>query len=196
MIVTEPDGLPAYLDPQWVAQTGIEVLEHGLPALPDVLTYEMSIPLTYWKGDECAVVLFLSFRDPGDGVQWPRVCMGTFFREAESWQAHRAWGFKGWSYDPIARPDYLGDLDGEAIGSCGGLSNAEPAPGSPAAAIVGRVAPAVKQIALVQDGREDRRPLESHLGAWVVCIERASPYEVRALDEHGTMLGSIPGDTA
>jgi hypothetical protein len=32
----------------------------------------------------------------------------------------------------------------------------------------GHASPAVKYIALVQDGREDLRPLESHFGAWVV----------------------------
>jgi hypothetical protein len=42
----------------------------------------------------------------------------------------------------------------------------------------GRVGPAVTQIALIQDGHEDRRPLESHLGAWVICTEQASPFQV------------------
>lgn len=48
------------------------------------------------------------------------------------------------------------------------------------------------QIALVQDGQEDRRVLESHFGAWVVCTERTSPFEVTVLDENGVVLGSIP----
>jgi hypothetical protein len=54
-----------------------------------------------------------------------------------------------------------------------GSSAADPAPGYPAIIAVGCVAPSVEQIALTQDGHEDRRPLESHFGAWIVCTERA-----------------------
>jgi len=39
----------------------------------------------------------------------------------------------------------------------------------------GTAALAVRQIALIQDGHEDRRPLDSHFGAWVVCTENAPP---------------------
>jgi hypothetical protein len=44
---------------------------------------------------------------------------------------------------------------------------------------------------LIQDGYEDRRLLESHFGAWVVCTEQASPFQVTALDASGTALASI-----
>ncbi|HUY51042.1 MAG TPA: hypothetical protein VMV92_35945 [Streptosporangiaceae bacterium] len=37
----------------------------------------------------------------------------------------------------------------------------------------------------------DRRPLESRFGAWVVCTEQASPFQVTALDQNGTVLSSI-----
>ena len=38
----------------------------------------------------------------------------------------------------------------------------QPPPGYPAAVVTGRVGPAVTQIALIQDGHEDRRPLQSY----------------------------------
>jgi hypothetical protein len=60
-----------------------------------------------------------------------------------------------------------------------------------AAIEAGRVAPAVKQIALIQDGQEGRRVLESHFGAWVVWTERTTPFVITALDESGFVLGSI-----
>lgn len=41
-------------------------------------------------------------------------------------------------------------------------------------------------------GHEDRRRLESHFGAWVICTEQTSPFQVTALDENGAVLGSIP----
>jgi hypothetical protein len=57
--------------------------------------------------------------------------------------------------------------------------------------MAGRVAPEVKQIALIQDGQEDRRALESHFGAWVVCTEQPTPFVVTALAEDGSVLGSV-----
>ncbi len=40
-------------------RTGIDVLEHGLPPLPEVLTHEMAIPMACWIAGQCAVVLVL-----------------------------------------------------------------------------------------------------------------------------------------
>jgi hypothetical protein len=36
----------------------------------------------------------------------------------------------------------------------------------------------------------DRRPLRSHFGAWVVCLEQWSPYQINALDRAGAVIGS------
>jgi hypothetical protein len=59
--------------------------------------------------------------------------------------------------------------------------------------MTGRVSPAVTHLTIIQNDREDRRELQSHFGAWVVCVDRWSPYRVNALDETGTILGSIAG---
>jgi hypothetical protein len=75
----------------------------------------------------------------------------------------------------------------------GGSSQArEVRPGRPAFIATGRAAPEVKYLAVVKDGHEDRRPLESHFGAWVVCTEQPGPFEVTALDATGTVLASLP----
>ena len=55
----------------------------------------------------------------------------------------------------------------------------------------GTAASAVRQIALIQDGHEDRRPLNSHFGAWVICTEHSAPCNVAALDQDDAVLGSI-----
>ena len=55
----------------------------------------------------------------------------------------------------------------------------------------GQVGLAVTQIALIQDGHDDRRPLESHLGAWVIYTQPTSPFQVTALDANGTVLASL-----
>lgn len=54
----------------------------------------------------------------------------------------------------------------------------------------GQVGLAVTQMAL-KDGHEDCGPPESHFGAWVVCTEQASPFQVAALGKNGTVLASI-----
>jgi hypothetical protein len=55
----------------------------------------------------------------------------------------------------------------------------------------GHAGPSVATVALIQDGREDVRPLESHFGAWVVCTEQASPLQVDGRDADGEVLVRI-----
>jgi hypothetical protein len=43
-MMSEPE-LPADLDPRYARRTGASVIERGLPELPEVLTYQMSIPV-------------------------------------------------------------------------------------------------------------------------------------------------------
>ena len=101
------------------------------------------------------------------------------------------WTSKSWSHDPIAKPGALRDVAGKTIGSSGEASTKHPEPGYPAAVVVGRAAPTVKQIALIQDGHQDRHPLESHFGAWAVCTDKPGPYDVAAFDDHGIMLATL-----
>lgn len=192
--MSDESGLPPHLDPRNRKRTGIEVLDQGLPALPDVLTYQMSLPMAFWKAANCAVVLFLQYsRLDDDGTFHPKVKMGTFYREGDRWAAHRSWGGTGWSHDPVTDPGSVRDLDGRAIAGGSGSHDSDPRPGFPASVVTGRVSPAVSHLALVQDDLEERRELRSHFGAWVVCTERWSPYQINALDETGAVLGCIAG---
>lgn len=196
--MSDEGGLPPHLDPMHQKRTGIEVLDHGLPALPDVLSYQMSVPLAFWKGARCSVVLFLRYSRvmfPGDGAATvhPGVTLGTFYRHGGGWIAHNWWGGTGWSHDPVADPGSLRDLDGRAIAGGSGSHNPSPQPGFPASVMAGRASPAVTHLALVQDAREERRELQSHFGAWIVCTEKWSSYRINALDEASTVLGCITG---
>jgi hypothetical protein len=65
-------------------------------------------------------------------------------------------------------------------------------PGRPASIATGRAAPAIKYLAVIKDGHEDRRPLESHFGAWVVCTEQPGSFEVAGLDASGAVLARFP----
>jgi hypothetical protein len=96
--------LPSQFDPRWKVQTGVAVLDRGLPALPDALDYTMSVPVASWAAAGCAVVVFLEFsRDP-DGVPRPGAKLMTFARDGDRWSAHRWFGGVGWSHDPVADP--------------------------------------------------------------------------------------------
>ena len=191
--MSDESRVPPHLDPRNRKQTVIEVLDQGLPALPDVLTHEMSIPVAIWKATNCAVVLFLEYARLNDSTFHPKVTMGSFYREDERWAAHEWWAGTGWSHDPVTDPGSLRDLDGRAIAGGSGSHNPSPGPGFPASVVTGRVSPAVSHLALVQDDLEERRELRSHFGAWVVCTERWSPYQINALDETGAVMGRITG---
>jgi hypothetical protein len=187
--------LPAQFDPAKTALTGIDVLRHGLPPLPTVLTRQMSLPVAFWTAAHSAVVLFLRYHPDPDGTPAHMVLMGTYTRDGDSWIAHGHGHGHRWEHDPIADPggtDGLGDGQMIAGGGSGTFTD-QPEPGHPAYVITGSVAPAVAAIALIQNGHEDRRDLQSHFGALVVCTEQPSPFIINALDATGTVIGSIDG---
>src|SRR5262245_29257445 len=189
------DGETAEILPEFhprnMGRTGIAVLEHGLPLLPEVLTRDLAIPITYWTASQNAIVLFLRFHCHDN--EWePVAIMARFNLDDGHWTANRHWPFTGFSHDPIADPGSPRDPGGRAIVVTGRTDrNDAGQKGHISAVRHGVAAPAVKQIALIQAGHEDRRPLRSHFGAWVVCTEQPSPFSVRALDHSGTMLDEI-----
>jgi hypothetical protein len=191
--MSQSPGLPAGFDPRWKLRTGLAVLENGLPDLPDDLNYQMSIPVAFWTAPSCAVVLFLEFSRDADNAILPKVMMMTYARDGDVWSGHNYHGGVGWSHDPIAGRHGTRDLGGRAIVQGGGSFTDSPAPGHPAAVVVGRVGPDVTHLVLLQDGREDRRALRSYFGAWVVCSELWSPYQINALGEDGAVLDSVYG---
>jgi predicted negative regulator of RcsB-dependent stress response len=185
-----PDDLPPDFNPRNMMRTGIQVLEHGLPSLPEVLTYDMAVPVAYWKGERCAVVLVLQFSIHGRDEPSPMAWQVTYTRaEDGSWTPPKRAGGTSFGYDPIASPEGgLYGLDGGAIVHSGGSLAETIRPGRPACTVIGLVAPEVKYLAMIQDGCEDRRLLESHFGAWVICTEQGGSFEVAALDSRGRTL--------
>ena len=117
--------------------------------------------------------------------------MVTFSRDQDSWEPDSHWHGTGAGHDPIANPGDLRELDGQAMVTGGGSHNDTPPPGHPAAIQTGRAAPTVTQIALTQDGHEDRRPLNTHFGFWVICTEQPSPFQIIGFDKNGTALAHI-----
>jgi hypothetical protein len=191
-----PEHLPPEFDPASVLRTGIEVLERGLPALPGTLAYQMAIPVAYWKAEQCAVVLVLRYASPWRTRPHPSQTMVVYSRASDgSWTPPRWTAGTGFPYDPIARPGGTARaLGGRRLVTGGGSSAREPAPGQPAAIATGLAAPEIKHLTVIQDGSEDRRPLESHFGAWVVCTEKPGAFDVAGLDHDGNLVDSVHRD--
>lgn len=180
----EPAGVPPEFDPRNTARTGIAVLEDGLPPLPQPLTHRMAVPVAYWAARETAVVLFLEFRR--HRRTWhPMALMATFTRQDGEWTPSTHW--HGTSFhDPFTDPGGRRGLAGRPIAFSGGFGG-----------IIchGTAAPAVKYLALIQDSHQDRRSLDNHFGAWVICAEKPGQCTVAALDENGTTLAEAELDS-
>jgi hypothetical protein len=176
----EPADVPPGFDPRNMARTGIAVLANGLPPLPEPLTHRMAIPMAYWAVRDTAVVLFLNFHR--HRRTWhPAALMATFTRQDGEWKPDTHW--HGTSFhDPFTDPAGLYGLAGRPITSSGGSGD-----------LIrhGTAAPAVKYLALIQDGHQDRRPLDNHFGAWVICAKKPGQLAVAALDDNGTTLAEI-----
>ena len=192
---SEDESLPADLPPQFhpdnLTRTGLDVIDHGLPPLPEELSYQMAIPVAYWVASQCAVVLFLRFLRHRRERN-PMILHVTYARTGAGWTRNMYSSGTGFGLDPIAEPGGLRALGGQPMTGGGSMHYQEqPPPGYPAAVVTGLVAPAVTQIALIQDGHEDRRPLQSHFGAWVVCTERLGSFQVAGLASDGTVLATL-----
>jgi hypothetical protein len=108
----------------------------------------------------------------------------TYSRDDDGWTPHRHFIGMSYGHDPIANPGSLRDLGGSALVTGGG-SETQPH---------GRSSSAVKYIALIQDGQEDLRLLDSHFGAWVVSTEQRTSFEVEGRDADGNVLARISLD--
>jgi hypothetical protein len=175
-------------------QAGIDVIENGLPPLPDVITHEMNLPISYWTGSRISVLVFSRFFEgPEFGGVKPAAMKVPYYLEAGKWTFETSGLFRaaGFPFDPVTEPEKAEDLDGSTIvyGSSGGLQT-EGKP--PARVATGRASREVAHLAVVQGGVEDRRRLDSHFGSWVVCTQAPGPFEVVAYDSSGQALARLP----
>jgi len=125
-------------------------------------------------------VLFLRFHR--DRRTWhPMALTATFTRQDGQWTAEGThWHGTGF-HDPFTDPGGLYSLGGEPIVYS---STSE-------TIWHGTADASVKYLALIQEGHEDRRPLDNHFGAWIVRADKPGPFRVAAIDENGTPLAEI-----
>ena len=173
---------------------GIGVIENGLPPLPDVITHEsmVLIPIGYWVAPEIAVVVFFYFGEiPGLGVR-PFVMTIPYYQEAGKWTFEEQGEIRGFGFpfDPVTQPERVDDLDGSHF-VFSSLGRRQAKGRAPMWVATGHASRDVRYIALVQEGSEDRRRLDSHFGAWVVCTQVREPFEVVAFDSSGQELSRL-----
>jgi hypothetical protein len=153
----------------------------------------MWIPLCYWVSGCCGVVAFMFFwPDHKDGHMLATTTLMHYTREDGRWMPPQSNQFFGHSnndgFDPLADPDYSHHLDGSTM-TYGQFSPRDShEPGQPASTAFGHVSPEVKYLAVIQGGEYDYRPLHSHFGTWIVCVEKPGPFEVAAFDSNGKLL--------
>jgi hypothetical protein len=192
-----PPALPAEFDPRHMLRAGIEVLKHGLPPLPPALAYQMAVPVAFWTSGRCAVVLTLRFSRQRHGPREhaPMALRLVYSRDGETedgtWTPAEHHHGSNFSHDPIASPGSTRHMGSSLIVYSGGSHTGGATPGHPACVVTGYTVPQVRYLAVIQDEQEERRRLDSHLGAWVVCTERPGPFEIAAIGEDGTVLDTI-----
>jgi hypothetical protein len=191
-----------------MAASGVAVLERGLPPLPGKLDRHMAVPMAHWIAGDKAVVLTLCFSRnrrtwrPLALHTWNAPALtatftpwhtwdatairATFTRRNGAWEAaDRRWHGTGF-HDPFRDPGDLRGLGGRALvysGSAGGVSSGT---------ILHGVASAdVAHLAIIQDGHEDRRPLDNHFGAWVIRTTKPGPFTVAAIDKNGSTIDQV-----
>lgn len=100
---------------------------------------------------------------------WTAPTSGSFF-------------YSSYAFDPVADPGYAGHLDGNAL-TYGRLTTYtdNPEPGEPASIALGHVGPQVTHLALIQDGRQDGRRLQSARIMMFARVLVPTAYPIEAL---------------
>ena len=160
------------------------VLDNGLPDLPVVMRKGESVPVARWVGAAVAAVLHVQWMwgsdDPDDDFLASEVA--CFSRVDGGWWSSGASGGTGWPSAILGRSDSLGRTETQSFGVHGEAGRCM--------AIFGITGTAARFIEVETDGRVERAPLESPIGAWIACWDPASATTVRILGDGDTLLYS------
>jgi hypothetical protein len=115
-MTSEPELRPD-LDPRHTFPTGASVIHHGLPELPEVLTHQMSIPISYWTATGCAVVTFLRFRPhPVNSEIQPTATTVCYAKNGDTLTGRQGmYAERRFAFDPVTKPGQASDLHGRAM---------------------------------------------------------------------------------
>jgi hypothetical protein len=156
------------------------VLNHDLPDLPVVVGKAESVPVARWVGSAVAAVLHVQWTwasdDPDDDFLASEVV--CFSQVDGAWWSSGASGGTGWPSAVLRRSDSICPAETQRFGVHGEVGEA-----GRCMAIFGITGTAARFIEVESEGRVDRAPLESPIGAWIACWDPASAATVRILGD-------------
>ena len=182
---------PASFDEDDMEEWSLWVLNHGLPAMPIAVAKGESVPLARWIGTAVAAVLHVQWMwgsdDPDDDYLASEVV--CFSQVDGVWRSSGASGGMGWPSAVLGRSDSIGPAETQSFGIHGEVGEA-----GRCMATFGIAGTAARFIEVETEGRVERAPLESAVGAWIACWDPASAATVRILgdDDSPLYLESYP----
>ena len=162
------------------------VLENGLPTLPIAVKKGESVPVARWVGTTVAAVLHVqwmwSYEPDDDFLASEIACFG---REDGVWEQGDGCGGTGW-YSPVfERSDSIGPRETSTFGRHGEVGEEGMCLTS-----YGITGTAARFVEVETNGRTERAPLESPIGAWIAAWDPAFATTVRILGDDGAVLHS------
>jgi hypothetical protein len=160
------------------------VLDHGLPALPDVLCDDDEVPIAYWAGPAFGAALFRSWSSPrGEetGHTQPDVNNDhhAYIRTEARWEAT---GGTGGSAGPNDNPMRPGDYPERLAHFIGEWQD------GPVRGVTGVVGAAARTIELIDGHGRTCRPVQAPLGWVIVCFDALDEVTIRVLDSDDEAL--------
>lgn len=167
------------------------VLEHGLPNLPASVKKGESVPVARWVGGRVGAVLHVQWmweHHAGDDDLRPSeddflISEVACFRRVDGgWQQGDGGGGSGWYSPVLERSNSIGPAETRPFGLHG--------EGGCCLAPYGITGTAARFIEVETEGRVERAPLESPIGAWIAAWDPAFAATVRILGDGDGVLYS------
>lgn len=164
----------------------LAVLDRGLPPLPSELAPDSDFPVARWAGPRFGAVLRVwrepSAEDLDEGDSEYDNDVQVFRRTAEGWEPSDGSGGSDWFDPPFERPE----IGSSEVLISGQFSRF--APDWPCCAIYGVAGADARVVEVTDADGVMRTPVESPIGAFIVCSDARSSAVLRIYDGSGNLL--------
>ena len=168
------------------------VLTHDLPALPDEVEPDMSVPIARWIGPRFASVLHLQwFPDWNPPGKRDRDTLGPwhedYVRVSGQWKGVGGGGDGGWFDPPLIRPATIEPhsvrlSSPSADGDSGGSDDYH------CWRLFGVAGSAIEWVEVIDRDGSSRQPIESPLGVFIACGDHTQLATITLLDRDGDIV--------
>ena len=170
---------------------GPDVLDNGLPPLPETIEVTHGVAVARWVDGDFGVVLCVYRNDPADEPDEESFYeygydVQPYQRINGSWESSGGSGGSNWHSPPFERYPGLSRFTVSA-----GHIHQQQSDGAPPIRVVdGLVGEGVVSIETVHRGRTHAMPIESPIGAWVAGVVGDGPAQWVARDAAGRVAAS------